>query len=145
MAHLYRTTHLEQLAKILDDPESSENDRFVALEMLKNAVISADFIFPMCQDTGTAIIMGKKGQQIWTGYSDEEALAKGVFQAYTRNNLRYSQNAPLTMYEEKNTGCNLPAQIEVYAEPVMNTGFFLLPRAGDRPTRPICIRKPRRS
>ena len=130
VAHLYRTTHLEQLAKILDDPESSENDRFVALEMLKNAVISADFIFPMCQDTGTAIIMGKKGQQIWTGYSDEEALAKGVFQAYTRNNLRYSQNAPLTMYEEKNTGCNLPAQIEVYAEPGDEYRFLFIAKGG---------------
>ncbi|MBC2715110.1 MAG: fumarate hydratase [Desulfobacteraceae bacterium] len=115
VAHLYRTSHLEQLAKILDDPDSSENDRYVALEMLKNAVISADFVFPMCQDTGTAIIMGKKGQQIWTGFSDEEALAKGVFNAYTKNNLRYSQMAPLSMYEEKNTGCNLPAQVEVYA------------------------------
>ena len=82
---------------------------------LKNAVISSDFVFPMCQDTGTAIIMGKKGQQIWTGFSDEEALSKGVFNAYTQNNLRYSQMAPLSMYEEKNTGCNLPAQIEIYA------------------------------
>ena len=130
VAHLYRTTHLEQLSKILDDPKSSENDRFVALEMLKNAVISADFIFPMCQDTGTAIIMGKKGQQIWTGYSDEEALAKGVFQAYTRNNLRYSQNAPLTMYEEKNTGCNLPAQIEVYAESGDEYRFLFIAKGG---------------
>ncbi len=130
VAHLYRTSHLEQLAKILDDPESSENDRFVALEMLKNAVISADFVFPMCQDTGTAIIMGKKGQQIWTGFSDEEALAKGVFQAYTRNNLRYSQNAPLTMYAEKNTGCNLPAQIELYAEPGDEYGFLFIAKGG---------------
>lgn len=115
VAHLYRTSHLEQLARILEDPESSENDRYVALEMLKNAVISADMVFPMCQDTGTAIIMGKKGQQIWTGFSDEAALSKGVFNAYTNANLRYSQLAPLSMYQEKNTACNLPAQIELYA------------------------------
>jgi fumarate hydratase class I len=115
VAHLYRTSHLEQLANILQDDESSENDRYVALEMLKNAVIASEFVFPMCQDTGTAIIMGKKGQQIWTGFSDEEALSRGVFNAYTQNNLRYSQMAPLSMYEEKNTGCNLPAQVEVYA------------------------------
>ncbi len=115
VAFLYRTSHLKQLAAILDDPESSDNDRYVALEMLKNAVISADFVFPMCQDTGTAVIIGKKGQQVWTGIEDEEALSKGVFNAYTKNNLRYSQMAPLGMYEEKNTGCNLPAQIELYA------------------------------
>nr|MDA8405137.1 fumarate hydratase [Desulfobacteraceae bacterium] len=115
VAHLYRTAHLAQLSRILDDPESSENDRYVALEMLKNASISADFVFPMCQDTGTAIIMGKKGQQIWTGFSDEQALSKGVFNAYTKANLRYSQLAPLTMYQEKNTACNLPAQMELYA------------------------------
>ena len=115
VAHLYRTSHLQQLAKILDDSDSSGNDRYVALEMLKNAVIASEFVFPMCQDTGTAIIMGKKGQQIWTGFSDEEALSKGVFDAYTKNNLRYSQMAPLSMYEEKNTGCNLPAQVEIYA------------------------------
>ncbi|MDJ0990978.1 MAG: FumA C-terminus/TtdB family hydratase beta subunit, partial [Desulfobacterales bacterium] len=99
----------------LDDPEASQNDRFVALEMLKNAVIAAEGEFPMCQDTGTAIVIGKKGQQVWTGASDEEALSRGVFKAYTETNLRYSQNAPLSMYEEKNTGCNLPAQIELYA------------------------------
>jgi len=130
VAHLHRTSHLEKLAKILNDPGSSENDRFVALEMLKNAVIAADFIFPMCQDTGTAIIMGKKGQQIWTGFSDEEALAKGVFRAYTRNNLRYSQMAPLSMYEEKNTGCNLPAQIEVYAVPGAEYSFLFIAKGG---------------
>ncbi len=115
VAHLYRTSHLEQLARIVEDSQSSENDRYVALEMLKNAVIASEFVFPMCQDTGTAIIMGKKGQQTWTGFSDEEALSRGVFNAYTQNNLRYSQMAPLSMYEEKNTGCNLPAQIDIYA------------------------------
>jgi len=115
VSHLLRPSHLEFLAKILDDPESSDNDRYVALEMLKNAVISAEGVFPMCQDTGTAIVMGKKGQQVWTGFSDEQALSKGIFNAYTSNNLRYSKNAPLTMYDEINTGCNLPAQIEIYA------------------------------
>src|SRR6056297_2106405 len=109
VAHLYRTSHLKQLAQIIDDAESSENDRYVAFEMLKNAVISAEMAFPMCQDTGTAVIIGKKGQQVWTGFSDEAELSRGVFNAYTKNNLRYSQMAPLTLYEEKNTGCNLPA------------------------------------
>ena len=103
VSHLLRPAHLAQLGKIFNDPDSSENDRYVALEMLKNAVISAEMEFPMCQDTGTAIVMGKKGQQVWTGFSDEKALSKGVFNAYTRGNLRYSQNAPLSMYEEKNT------------------------------------------
>jgi fumarate hydratase class I len=115
VSHLLRKSHLEQLVKILHDPESSSNDRYVALEMLKNAVISAEGEYPMCQDTGTAVIMGKKGQQVWTGYSDEEALSRGVFNAYIRNNLRYSQNAPLTLYTEKNTCCNLPAQIDIFA------------------------------
>jgi fumarate hydratase class I len=115
VAHLLRSSHLESLAAILDDPESSANDRYVALEMLKNAVIAAEGIFPMCQDTGTAIIMGKKGQRVWTEGVDEAALSQGVFNAYTRGNLRYSQNAPLNMYEEKNTASNLPAQIELYA------------------------------
>jgi fumarate hydratase class I len=115
VSHLLRPSHLKQLQQIFKDPEASANDRFVALEMLKNAVISAEMVFPMCQDTGTAVIMGKKGQRVWTGGGDEAALSRGVFNAYTRTNLRYSQNAPLTMYEEKNTGCNLPAQIELYA------------------------------
>jgi len=112
IAHLLRSAHLKQLAGIFEDPESSDNDRYVALELLKNAVISADRVFPMCQDTGTA---SKKGQQVWTDCTDEAALARGVYNAYTGGNLRYSQNAPLTMYEEQNTGCNLPAQIELYA------------------------------
>jgi fumarate hydratase class I len=115
VAHRLRASHLTQLRKIFDDPEASDNDRYVALELIKNAVIAAEGIFPMCQDTGTAVIIGKKGQQVWTGGCDEEALARGVFDAYTNNNLRYSQNAPLTLYEEVNTACNLPAQIELYA------------------------------
>ena len=115
ISHLLRPSHLKLLGEIFDDPESSANDRYVALELLKNAVISADRVFPMCQDTGTAIIIGKKGQRVWTDFSDEAALSKGVYNAYTRGNLRYSQNAPLDMYAEKNTGCNLPAQIDLYA------------------------------
>lgn len=115
VAHLYRTRHLEQLAAILNDPESSANDRYVALELLKNAVIASEMVFPMCQDTGTAVIIGKRGERVRTGGGDEAALSRGVFNAYTKNNLRYSQQAPLSMYEEKNTGCNLPAQIDLYA------------------------------
>ena len=108
VAFFLRPSHLEQLAAILEDPESSANDRNVALELLKNAVISADGILPMCQDTGTAIINAKKGQRVLTGGGDEEALSRGVFNAYTKNSFRYSQNAALTMYDEKNTGTNLP-------------------------------------
>jgi fumarate hydratase class I len=114
-AHLLRPSHLKLLAKIFDDPDASGNDRYVALEMIKNAVISAEGVLPMCQDTGTAIVIGKKGQQVWTGFSDEEFLSRGVFNAFTRNNLRYSQNAPLNMYDEINTGSNLPVQIDLYA------------------------------
>jgi fumarate hydratase class I len=130
VAHLLRTRHLEQLAGILEDPEATDNDRYVALEMLKNAVISAEMEYPMCQDTGTAIIMGKKGQQVWTGGGDEAALSEGVFNAYTRSNLRYSQNAPLTLYEEKNTGCNLPAQVEVYATEGDAYRFLFIAKGG---------------
>jgi fumarate hydratase class I len=110
-----RPAHLQQVAAILDDPEASENDRMVALTLLKNADVASAGLLPFCQDTGTATIVGKKGQQIWTGGSDEAALSHGVFQAYTENNLRYSQNAALTMWDEKNTGTNLPAQIDLYA------------------------------
>lgn len=130
VAHLYRTNHLSQLAAILDDPESAENDRYVALEMIKNAVISADFVFPMCQDTGTAIIMGKKGQQVWTGGGDEEALSLGVYNAYRKNNLRYSQQAPVSMFDEKNTGSNLPAQIELYATDGDAYSFLFIAKGG---------------
>jgi fumarate hydratase class I len=130
VSHLLRESHLKKLAKILDDPEASNNDRYVAMEMLKNAVISAEGEFPMCQDTGTAIVMGKKGQQVWTGGDDEAAIAQGVFNAYQQNNLRYSQNAPLTMFEEQNTGCNLPAQIEVYATPGDAYKFLFIAKGG---------------
>ena len=115
ISHLLRTAHLEQLARILDDPEASPNYRFVALDLLKNANVAAGGVLPMCQDTGTAIIMGKKGQYVWTSGEDEEHLSHGVYDAYTKLNLRYSQMAPLSMWEERNTGTNLPAQIELYA------------------------------
>jgi fumarate hydratase class I len=130
VSHLLRTSHLEQLAAILADPEASENDRFVAFEMVKNAVISAEGVFPMCQDTGTAVVIGKKGQRVWTGFSDEEALSHGIYKAYRENNLRYSQMAPLSMYEEKNTACNLPAQIELYATEGDTYGFLFLAKGG---------------
>jgi fumarate hydratase class I len=117
ISHLLRPGHLKQLRAILDDPEASDNDRFVAYDLLKNANIAAGGVLPMCQDTGTAIVMGKKGQKVWTGFDDEAAIAEGVLKTYTQDNLRYSQVAPLGMYEEVNTGTNLPAQIEIYATP----------------------------
>ncbi len=115
-SHLLRPGHLEQVRKIFDDPEASANDRFVALDMLKNANIAAGGVLPMCQDTGTAIVMGKKGHNVWTDGDDEAALSAGIANAYLQSNLRYSQMAPLTMFEEKNTRTNLPAQIELFAE-----------------------------
>jgi len=116
ISHYLRAEHLQQLANILKDPESSPNDRFVALDLLKNANISAGGILPMCQDTGTAIVMGKKGQQVLTDEKDEISISKGVYDAFTKLNLRYSQLAPVTTWEEKNTGNNLPAQIEIYSD-----------------------------
>jgi fumarate hydratase class I len=115
IAHLLRPGHLKQLAAILDDPEASDNDRFVAVELLKNACIAAGGILPSCQDTGTAIVKAKKGEQVMTGGGDREAISRGIFRTYADANLRYSQVAPLTMYEEKNTGTNLPAEIEIEA------------------------------
>src|SRR5579871_2389583 len=114
--HLLRPAHLKQLRAILDDPEASDNDKFVAYDFLKNANIAAGGVLPMCQDTGTAIIMGKKGRLIWTDGSDEAALAEGARDAYFKKNLRYSQLAPLSMFEEKNTRNNMPAQVEIYAD-----------------------------
>src|SRR5436190_1679393 len=114
--HLLRPGHLKQLRAILDDPEASDNDKFVAYDFLKNANIAAGGVLPMCQDTGTAIIMGKKGQLVFTGGDDEAALAEGARDAYLKRNLRYSQLAPLSMFEEKNTASNMPAQVEIYAE-----------------------------
>jgi fumarate hydratase class I len=130
VAHLLRPSHLASLAAILEDPEASDNDRTVALEMLKNAVISAEGVFPMCQDTGTAVIIGKKGQGVYTGGGDGEALSLGVYQAYRENNLRYSQNAPLSLFEEKNTGTNLPAQIELYATDGDAYTFLFIAKGG---------------
>ncbi len=117
IAHLLRPSHLAQLRKVVDDTESSANDRFVAMELLRNANIASGRVLPGCQDTGTAIVMAHKGERVLTGSDDAKALSEGVFDAYERRNLRYSQLAPLDMYTEKNTGSNLPAQIEVYAEP----------------------------
>jgi fumarate hydratase class I len=117
VSHLFRPGHLAQLRKILDDPEASDNDRFVALEMLKNANVSAGMILPSCQDTGTAIVVAHKGQQVMTSGDDVESLSRGIFETYANTSLRYSQMAALTMYDERNTGTNLPAQIEIYAEP----------------------------
>lgn len=125
-----RPAHLRQVAAILDDPEASENDRMVALTLLKNADVASAGLLPFCQDTGTAIILGKKGQQVWTGGGDEEALSKGVYLAYTENNLRYSQNAPLDMFTEKNTGTNLPAQLDLYATDGDAYKFLFIAKGG---------------
>jgi fumarate hydratase, class I len=130
IAHFLRTSHLEQLSKILEDPEATPNDRFVALELLKNANISAAGILPMCQDTGTAIIMGKRGQRVFTPGKDESHLSRGVYNTYLRANLRYSQMAPLTMYEEKNTKTNLPAQIDLYATDGDQYKFLFMAKGG---------------
>src|SRR5687768_5785383 len=130
IAHLLRPGHLGQLRKILDDPEASANDRFVALELLKNANIAAGGVLPGCQDTGTAIIMGKRGQQVLTAGNDEEALSRGVFDTYAESNLRYSQVAPLVMFDEKNTGNNLPAQIELYATSGDEYHFLFMAKGG---------------
>ncbi|MEU7313462.1 fumarate hydratase [Streptomyces sp. NPDC007083] len=128
--HYLRPEHLAQLRRILDDPEASANDRFVALDLLKNANIAAAGVLPMCQDTGTAIVMGKRGQQVLTAGGDEEALSRGIHDAYTRLNLRYSQMAPLTMWEERNTGTNLPAQIELYATDGDAYKFLFMAKGG---------------
>jgi len=130
IAHLLRPAHLQQLRSILDDPEASPNDRFVASDLLKNACIAAGWVLPMCQDTGTAIVMGKRGQQVLTDGRDEEHIARGVYDAYTKLNLRYSQLAPLTMWDERNTGTNLPAQIELYATGGGEYKFLFMAKGG---------------
>lgn len=129
-AHLLRPSHLAQVRRILDDPDASDNDRFVALDMLKNANIAAGWVLPMCQDTGTAIVMGKKGHQVWTGGDDEAAISAGIAQAYNETNLRYSQLAPLSMFEEQNTRTNLPAQIELFAEQGDTYKFMFMAKGG---------------
>ncbi len=130
IAHYLRPAHLKQLASILDDPEASANDKFVALDLLKNANIAAGGVLPMCQDTGTAIVMGKKGEKVFTGADDEAAISRGVKRTYTETNLRYSQMAPLDMYKEVNTGDNLPAQIDIYATPGEEYHFLFIAKGG---------------
>ena len=130
VSHLLRPGHLEKLSKILQDPEASDNDRFVALDLLRNAVIAAEMEFPSCQNTGTAIIMGKKGEDVYTGAVDADYLSQGIYKTYTETNLRYSQVAPLSMYEEKNTGSNLPAQIDLYATPGNAYHFLCVAKGG---------------
>ena len=130
VSFMLRRSHNEQVAKILSDPEASENDKYVALTFLRNAEVAAKGQLPLCQDTGTAIIHGEKGQQVWTGFCDEEALSLGVFKTYTEENLRYSQNAPLTMFDEVNTKCNLPAQIDIEATEGMEYRFLCVTKGG---------------
>lgn len=130
VSFLLRRSHNLQVAKILRDPEASDNDKYVALTFLRNAEVSAKGQLPLCQDTGTAIIHGEKGQQVWTGFCDEEALSKGVYKTYTEENLRYSQNAPLDMYNEVNTKCNLPAQIDIEATEGMEYKFLMVTKGG---------------
>ena len=128
--HLLRPAHLAQLRKIMEDPEASANDKFIALEFLKNAVIAADGVLPMCQDTGTIIVMGKKGENVFTGGDDEAALSEGIEKTFLTDNLRYSQVSPLDMFEEVNTGNNLPAQIELYATPGEAYKFLFVAKGG---------------
>src|SRR6202012_1754700 len=128
--HLLRPAHLRSLKHIVEDPEASDNDKFVAYDFLKNANISAGGVLPMCQDTGTAIIMGKKGRLVWTDGEDEGALAQGARDAYLKRNLRYSQVAPISMFEEKNTRTNMPAQVEIYAEGEDSYKFMFVAKGG---------------
>ena len=130
VSFMLRRSHNMQVAKILNDPEASENDKYVALTFLRNAEVACKGKLPLCQDTGTAIIHGEKGQQVWTGYCDEEALSLGVYKTYTEENLRYSQNAPLDMYREVNTKCNLPAQIDIEATEGMEYRFLCVTKGG---------------
>ncbi len=130
IAHYLRPTHLERLSSILDDDEASPNDHFVATELLQNANIAAGGVLPMCQDTGTAVVMGKKGQHVFTGFDDEKAIARGIYDTYLTSNLRYSQLAPLSLFEEKNTGNNLPAQIELYATQGNAYKFLFMAKGG---------------
>ena len=130
VSFMLRRSHNEQVAKILRDPEASDNDKYVALTFLRNAEVASKGVLPFCQDTGTAIVHGEKGQQVWTGYCDEEALSLGVYKTYTEENLRYSQNAPLNMYDEVNTKCNLPAQIDIEATEGMEYKFLCVTKGG---------------
>ena len=130
VSFMLRRTHNEQVAKILTDPEASDNDKYVALSFLRNAEVASKGKLPLCQDTGTAIVHGEKGQQVWTGFCDEEAISRGVYNTYTQDNLRYSQNAPLNMYDEVNTRCNLPAQIDLEATEGMEYRFLFVTKGG---------------
>ena len=127
---MLRREHNKQVAAILNDPEASDNDKYVALTLLRNAETSVKGVLPFCQDTGTAIIHGEKGKQVWTGFDDAEALSRGVYNTFTQDNLRYSQNAPLTMYDEVNTKCNLPAQIDIEAEEGDEYRFIMVAKGG---------------
>lgn len=159
ISHYLRPAHLAQLARILDDPEASPNDRFVALDLLRNANVAAGGVLPMCQDTGTAIVMGKRGAQVISAPGEPDGAFAGTgsatrsaqpwgFRRYTKLNLRYSQLAPLTMWDEKNTGSNLPAQIEIYADtsPGHENAykFLFMAKVGAAPTSPSSTRRPRR-
>jgi len=141
ISHYLRTEHLEQLASILDDPEASPNDVFVATELLRNANIAAAGVLPMCQDTGTAIVMGKKGDQVLTLADDAEWISRGIYDTYTETNLRYSQLAPLSMFEEKNTGNNLPAQIELYTKPGSSYEFLFMAKGGGSANKSFLFQK----
>lgn len=141
ISHLFRPGHLQQLRDILDDPEASANDRFVALQLLKNANVSAGMVLPSCQDTGTAIVLGKKGQDVFTDGDDEAAISEGISRTYQETNLRYSQMAPLDMYAEKNTGNNLPAQIELYAESGDAYKFLFMTKGGGSANKTFLFQK----
>lgn len=141
ISFMLRPAHLKQVAAILDDPESSDNDRYVALTLLRNADVSSHGILPFCQDTGTAIIVAKKGQQVWTGGGDEKHLSKGIFKTYTEENLRYSQTVPLDMYTEKNSGNNLPAQIDILATDGMGYDFLFVAKGGGSANKTILFQE----
>ncbi|MDG2026577.1 MAG: fumarate hydratase [Acidimicrobiales bacterium] len=141
ISHYLRIEHLEQLASILDDPEASPNDRFVATELLRNANIAAAGVLPMCQDTGTAIVTGKKGDQVLTLADDAEWISKGIYDTFTETNLRYSQLAPISMFEEKNTGNNLPAQIELYTKPGQSYEFLFMAKGGGSANKSFLFQK----
>lgn len=145
VSFLLRPEHNEMVASILADPEASMNDKGVAIALLRNAEVSARFELPFCQDTGTATIIGKKGERVWTGVNDEEYLSKGIYKTYTEENLRYSQTVALDMYREINSGTNLPAQIDLYATPGAEYKFLLSPRVVVPPTRLTFTRRPRPS
>lgn len=141
LSFFLRTSHTRKLRDIIDDPETSDNDRFVAYTMLRNSVISAKEELPWCQDTGTAIVIAKKGEQVWTAADDAMHLSKGIFKAYQEKNLRYSQIVPYTMFEEKNSCTNLPAQIDICSVEGNEYEFLFITKGGDRRIKPFCTRK----